>query len=205
MRQTSWAGEPLDLKAPRPCRVYLIYGTDPRGGATEAVLLYVGETARKQAQRIEEHRLRQPWGHLITGYALVDEVYPNKAAALLAEEREIKARRPIFNFEHNQRNPDRLWWGPAAPAGRPSDDPTEPRGESRSVQWTSWAWRHRRELAWAALWLAAFGGVLAAAMGRAELAGQDRVIGSAVTATVLWWMAYSGLRRRSRKRRKRRR
>lgn len=203
MSQTTWAGEPLDLQAARPCRVYLIYGTDPRDQSPEPVLLYVGETARKPAQRIEEHRLRQPWGHLITGYALVDEVYPTKADALLAEEREIKARLPIFNWEHNQRNPARLWWGPAAPAGRTPADLAEPRRELRTVPWASWVRRNRRVLAWSALWLAAFAGGLVATMDRAEMSGQDRVIGSAVTASVLWWMVYSGLRRRKRRKRRR--
>lgn len=92
----------------RDCRVYEFEVLDPNTNYQTKTVGYIGETAREPLARLLEHVYAQPWSDTITLWRVLDEVYPNKPAVLAAEKAEIRARRPLFNYEENLDNPRRI-------------------------------------------------------------------------------------------------
>lgn len=116
------------------CRLYWVYVLDPRDGFQSVTLGYIGETSRSDLSdpygprhpliRFQEHAglLKppgQPWSDTLpeldpvlamrTGlFRVSEEVYPDKAAAYVAEEAAVRHYRPLYNHEYNQGNPGRI-------------------------------------------------------------------------------------------------
>lgn len=116
------------------CRLYWVYVLDPRDGFQSVTLGYIGETSRADLSdpygprhpliRFQEHAgiLKppgQPWSDTIPEldpvlamrrglFVVGDEVYPDKAAAYVAEQAAIRWHRPLYNDEYNRNNPDRI-------------------------------------------------------------------------------------------------
>ena len=65
-------------------------------------LLYVGIT-NHYARRCEQHADEKAWWVLVDPGRSTTQEYPNRAAALLAEEAVIRSERPVFNIAHNGR------------------------------------------------------------------------------------------------------
>ncbi len=134
-------------RAPIPCRLYWIYGPDPRSADPTWVLLYVGETVdtptRGPRVRFAEHVQDQPWGDTLpvtdptrairAGVLRVSHtVYPHKEAVWAAERAAIRAGRPLYNYTHNETNPDRITIH-AARAARAARDQA-----NRVPRWRRW-------------------------------------------------------------------
>lgn len=92
----------------RECRLYRIYGWDPRTNYTTKTLIYIGETVQEAIDRILQHFARQPWADTITGYEVDDQVYCGKDAVVAAEKLAVETERPLYNDEWNRGNPDRI-------------------------------------------------------------------------------------------------
>ncbi len=162
------------------CHLYWIYVWDPRTNFTTLTLGYVGESNDPLA-RFYEHLDEQPWSDTIpdtnpdealaSGILVVsDEVYPDKLAAWLAEEAAVLRDRPLYNYEYNLSNPDRI---PvyAARAARAERDAAngiplkqswaarfEQRRRGRDAAVPAWkrlvlSPAARRRAGWSALWL----------------------------------------------------
>jgi hypothetical protein len=92
----------------RDCRVYVFEGWDPHTNYATKTVIYVGETGREPFERLMEHVYGKPWADTITGWRVLDEVYPDKTAVLVAEDATIKDLAPLYNYEGNLDNPRRV-------------------------------------------------------------------------------------------------
>lgn len=93
----------------RDCALYRIYVLDPRTNYTTVCLGYIGETAREPFVRFLEHLYEQPFGDTIVGFPQVDpRVFAGKDEVLEAERLAVEAERPLYNYEWNLDNPDRI-------------------------------------------------------------------------------------------------
>lgn len=92
----------------RDCKLYRFYGWDPRTGYTTKTLIYIGETVRMPFDRLMEHVARQPWADTITGWEVVDAVFAGKDAVVAAEQKAVERDMPLYNWEWNSGNPDRI-------------------------------------------------------------------------------------------------
>lgn len=152
----------------RECALYYVDVLDPRTNYTTVCLGYIGETAREPFIRFMEHLYEQPFGDTIVGKPRVDpRVFAGKSAVLVAERDAVERLRPLYNYEWNLANPDRIpipvarrqregrdrargvvspVWG-SAPRGR-----VRPRRE-RAPSRRRWSRRQKRVAMLAALWL----------------------------------------------------
>ncbi|HLL69040.1 MAG TPA: hypothetical protein VK453_25495 [Micromonosporaceae bacterium] len=178
----------------RDCHLYRFYVRDPRTNYQTKTLGYIGETVRAPFARLMEHIKAQPWADTIVGWEVDDAVYAGKDAVLEAERAAVEAERPLYNYEWNLDNPERveIWkakeqraardaaagkqtWQPGerdrayrAPAPRSAParrPPREPRREVLRPPTLPPRWRRRRNEA--AAWTAAW----------------------LVLAGTLWWLA----------------
>lgn len=94
----------VDLDAPRECHLYEFEVRDPHDGYRTTTSGYVGESARQPLERLLEHVYEQPWADTIVGWRII-ATYPCKRDVLAAEAAAIRDRGPLFNWEHNRRNP----------------------------------------------------------------------------------------------------
>lgn len=94
----------------RDCALYYIDALDPTTNYTTVRRnAYIGETGREPFIRFMENLYEQPFGDTIVGMPRVDpRVFPSKRAVWAAEEEAIKRLRPLYNYEHNLDNPERI-------------------------------------------------------------------------------------------------
>ncbi|MER7166738.1 hypothetical protein ABT336_11840 [Micromonospora sp. NPDC000207] len=172
----------------------VVYGipTLPVDRATGAVIPgqppivgYIGKSVQTVWQRQQQHRDSQPFSDLICGGSWpIEEGYWTPAVLAAREEWWIrhgavlvagqKPQRPVYNYEHNTGNPDRIevWravehrqrrepgWMPPAKDGTPRTPAAAPGPVAR--WWADrqrnvarWWVKHRARIAaWTALWLA---------------------------------------------------
>lgn len=106
------AGQPRFKVPPtdqRDCSLYFIDVLDPRTNYTTVTLGYIGETARAPFTRFIEHLYDQPFGDTIVGKPRLDpRVFPGKEAVYVAEQAAVEQLRPLYNYEFNLGNPDRI-------------------------------------------------------------------------------------------------
>jgi hypothetical protein len=208
----------IPLDAPGDCRVYVFEGWDPHSGYTAKTVVYVGETGRLPFERLLEHVYDQPWSDTITSWRVLDEVYPDKASVLRAEDAAIKALCPLYNYEGNLGNPARIpipearrqratrdaargaqpWTAPAGPTG----DVERARPQRSSL---SPVWRRRRNVflirgtAWlvlaVAVWVVC---VRFLHLSPFRSAGPSACLsGAAMVWTAPYWRRHRGLSRRT--------
>lgn len=79
---------------PKPTTVYRFYDIDSR-------LLYVGLTSTAQSRWHHHERNKTWWPHV---WSIDTAHFPTRESALQAEERAIRAERPIFNIQYNEEN-----------------------------------------------------------------------------------------------------
>lgn len=111
----------------RDCHLYRFWVRHPLTG--RRVLGYIGETVRLPFQRLMEHVYDQPWADTIAGWEVEDVTYCGKAEVLAAEAAAIRAERPLYNVEHNLRNPLRITPPDAIRQRRARD------AEKRAARW----------------------------------------------------------------------
>lgn len=93
----------------RDCALYRIYVLDPRTNYRTVCLGYIGETAREPFVRFLEHLYERPFGDTIVGFPQVDpRVFAGKDEVLEAERLAVEAERPLYNYEWNLENPERI-------------------------------------------------------------------------------------------------
>ena len=90
----------------RECALYRFWVRHPVTG--KRVLGYIGETVRMPLVRLLEHVNEQPWSDTILAWEVDPGVYRGKPAVLAAEKAAIESERPLYNYEHNLGNPDRV-------------------------------------------------------------------------------------------------
>ncbi|HEU5110595.1 MAG TPA: hypothetical protein VFT95_18805 [Micromonosporaceae bacterium] len=194
------AGRPYLTTAHRPCSLYRIYVLDPRTNYKTITLGYVGETARMPFTRFIEHLYEQPWGDTIVGHPEVDpRRFAGKDAVLAAEKAAVEAERPLYNYEFNLNNPDRIPipeairqrrqreaargnpnWQPGGKASGADTPAVKPAAApSRLARW--WARRRWWVVGLATVWLVLFVGGIGLA--RRVLEGMNAVYGGAGLAT----------------------
>ncbi|MFJ1539267.1 hypothetical protein ACIODS_12060 [Micromonospora chalcea] len=186
------------------------------------VVGYVGQSVQTVKQREDQHRPTQPFGDVICGGSWVIEEGLWTQAELDARERHyIKhgvvlipgqaAQRPVYNYEHNLDNPDRIevWRArehrlAREPGWQPGVVPVQ-RGRGRPVARRGWRWTRRRvqAVALAVVWLTLF----AAAWwsGWDVWHGWDGPRNAAISATGAMGAGWGAWRRARPKRRRRRR
>jgi hypothetical protein len=111
----------------RECRLYRFTVWNPHDGYRTKAKGYIGETWRLPLARVVEHVRDQPWADTICGFEVDDRVWPSKDSVLAAEEAAVLAELPIYNYEYNLANPDRVpipeavrqRWARDDAAGRP--------------------------------------------------------------------------------------
>ncbi len=215
----------------RDCRLYRIYGLDPRTGYKTTTLIYIGETGREPFVRFVEHLYEQPFGDTIVGLPQVDpRVFGSKAQVWAAERAAIEAERPLYNYEWNLNNPRRIpipvareqRWARDRAAGRPQWQPGERTQQTGGRVSMSQSWRHARARwsrqrirratrlsRWAlaaAVWLVAFGLVtwrirVGAAAAHHPVPLRDAAIGGAAVPTAVYLLVASQWPRKRRRRR----
>lgn len=220
------------------CRLYWIYVWDPRTNYTTITLGYIGETSRGDPLvRFGEHvgdgtanEPGQPWADTIPerdpqlalakGYFMVSEqVFPNKEAAWAAEEATTVKYRPLYPYEYNQNNPDRITI-PDARAARAERD--ERNGVPLEQRWATlfaeyqrrrgaevdagrgrlftldprrWSAAWRRRSGWSAGWAGPTVGLWGLAARYAPIVSTLRLGGLAaalVALALLWWTRRRG-------------
>ena len=173
--------EQLSQADRRECALYRFWVRHPVTG--DRVLGYIGETARMPFQRLMEHIYSQPWADTIVCWEVDPATYVGKAAVLAAEEAAIRAEMPLYNYEFNLENPNRVevWravkqrqarepgWVPPPKGGRvPRQRRTSVPPRRRVSRSRLARWRDRRRwwafglavLQLALLWLAFFAAAL---------------------------------------------
>ena len=90
----------------RDCHLYRFWVRHPL--TRVRVLGYVGETVRLPFERLMEHIYSQPWADTIIAWEVDDVVYPGKAAVLEAEKFAVETEFPLYNYEWNLANPNRV-------------------------------------------------------------------------------------------------
>lgn len=150
----------------RDCALYRFWVRHPVTGLR--VLGYIGETARLPFQRLMEHVYDQPWSDTIIGWEVDPITYTGKPAVLAAEKAAIERERPLYNYEFNLSNPNRIeiWrarqqrqarepgWQPPVKGTRvPRPRPT-PAATSVAGGWV-WEWTPQRVTValWSVAWL----------------------------------------------------
>lgn len=198
VRQYVRVVEPTDR---RECRLYRFWVRDLRRGSSEPVLGYVGETARLPFVRLMEHIYEQPWAGDIVAWEVDERVFAGKAEVLEAERYAIETERPLYNVEHNGRNPRRV--DTSSMRGQPRPVPYRrrsrqvwPRGRGR--RWPRW---RVRAAAYGCLWLAVAAPLGVWSVAASGLAVSDGAWLGACAGT----LAVGGLVRARRPRRRRRR
>ncbi len=208
-----WRGLSTPVGGPlRDCALYRFWVRHPTTGAR--VLGYIGETAQMPFERLMQHIQTQPWADTILGWEVDDAVYAGKDAVLAAERAAVEAERPLFNYEWNLANPDRveIWRAkeqraerdrargvrpavrvnpvrPATPARR---SPAEVVLTSRWTWWTA-AYLSTVAVSW---WLLAKADVVVPQVvlsGRWHL-GLALALPAAVVLAGWWWWATTGRR-----------
>lgn len=204
------------LTEPRECKLYEFEGWDPHANYATKTVVYVGETGRMPFLRLLEHVYAQPWSDTITGWRVLDEVYPDKAAVLRAEKAHVESVQPLYNVEWNIANPRRILPEEArrqaaerGKSGRPRPHLTHEVaaagagvvrsmsvGRKRAPLLSARSRRRlRRAAGVAVLWLA-----LASAawwlIGSAHLAGRIRLADAALTSTAVLLGYWSRARRK---------
>ncbi|MCW6003836.1 hypothetical protein K1W54_04465 [Micromonospora sp. CPCC 205371] len=101
-RELAKTSDPNDL---RPCNIYLIIGRDPWVGVAgrlgALIVLYVGETWRTPAQRLEEHLAEQWWARDVAAIVAFPTQARNKAQAWEIERQLIRLFETPYNKEFN--------------------------------------------------------------------------------------------------------
>lgn len=93
----------------RPRYVYAYDVLDIRHEHTEVRVGYVGKTSSRLCYRDAQHRASKPWA-----WAIVGEIRPvwsgdcGRIALWFREVYYIHRMKPLFNYEHNTANPDRV-------------------------------------------------------------------------------------------------
>jgi hypothetical protein len=201
----------------RDCALYRIYVLDPRTNYTTTCLGYIGETAREPFIRFMEHLYDQPFGDTIVGKPQVDpRAFAGKGAVLTAERAAVEAERPLYNYEWNQGNPDRIpipvarrqreerdrARGVPSPTWGPSCRPSAASGRQRGGRPRSYRWLRSRPALLAYLWLVLAVGLWLTAGHRAHgLAGAKFGAVGASLLFVAGWVVTPRRRRRRRRRR----
>jgi hypothetical protein len=103
-----------------PHRLYFVIAFDPRTVVPTLTLVYIGITSRwNPVRRFEEHVEQQPWADTIPLhdpvlvvaarlFILAPDTYCCELHAREAERDAILANRPLYNYEHNLGNPERI-------------------------------------------------------------------------------------------------
>jgi hypothetical protein len=116
--------------------------------------LYIGKT-NEPWRRHSQHMDKQPWAHLIGGYDIDPQTFPDDAAVLRAERGAIHAELPLANDVHNRANRHRLTFTgptPSRPDARSGRAPTVRRPAARKP--VTWSRRQQRLAGLAVVWLA---------------------------------------------------
>jgi hypothetical protein len=94
----------------RDCALYYVDCLDPATNYTTVLRdAYIGETARDPFTRFMEHLYEQPFGDTIVGKPRVDpRVFGSKDEVWAAEREAVERLRPVYNYEYNLNNPDRI-------------------------------------------------------------------------------------------------
>jgi len=155
----------------RDCALYRFWVRHPVTGLR--VLGYIGETARLPFQRLMEHVYDQPWSDTIIGWEVDPVTYRGKAAVLAAEKAAVERERPLYNYEWNLGNPQRveIWrareqrqarepgWQPPVKGTRVPRQRRTTSAAAPTVTTPAWAWawewtpQRIKVAAWAAGWL----------------------------------------------------
>jgi hypothetical protein len=234
-----------DLRASRPRasgevrRRSVVYGiptlpVDKRTGqilpGMPPVVGYIGKSVQTVWQRQQQHRDSQPFSDTICGGSwVIEEGYWTDAELAAKEEWWIrngvalvprqKPQRPVYNYEHNTTNPDRIevWrarehrqarepgWEPSSP-GIPRQRASRPaRKQSRRAPvWLSRWWRRNRwpVVGWSLVW-----GLLVAGIWRVGAdvwQGWDEPRNAVVLGSLVWLLSWWAARPKRRRRRRRR-
>ena len=215
-------GRPYLSTPQRPCSLYRIMVLDPRTNYTTITLGYIGETGRMPFTRFIEHLYEQPFGDTIVGHPQVDlRVFAGKDAVVAAEEAAVKAERPLYNYEFNLDNPDRITIPQAieqrrrreAAKGNPNWQPNQ-KGDRQPVTGAAtapavaqspshlarwWARRRWPVIGWGALWVTLAALICALiARGPAAGVGDGSWVGAGAALTVVGLLMPKARRRRSR-------
>jgi hypothetical protein len=156
-------------QAMRECRLYRFYVSHPVTG--ERVLGYIGETWQMPFDRLMQHVRDQPWADTMLGWELDPVVYWGKAAVQEAERLATLRECPLYPYENNLSNPNRIeiwrakeqrWarddaagkrrWVPPTkePRRAPTQQPAPIRSKSITVWWTP---NRIKEGLWSASWI----------------------------------------------------
>jgi hypothetical protein len=200
----------------RDCALYYIWVLDPRTNFTTVCLGYVGETAREPFVRFLEHLYDQPFGDTIVGKPEVDpRRFAGKDEVWAAEKEAVERLRPLYNYEYNLDNPDRIPI-PEARRQREARDrakgvepPTWDRPVAEVSRRRSYGWLASRPAGLVYLWLALAAGGCWASVHWAALAVADGakvgVVGASFPFAVWWWRRLRRWFRRAGRRSRRRR
>lgn len=152
----------------RECSLYRFWVRHPLTG--QVVLGYIGETGRQPFERLLEHLATQPWFDTVVRWEVDERVFYGKAAVEAAEAAAIRAELPLYNYEYNLDNPQRIeiwrakeqrWardaqrgrraWAPAANSVAAA--PARPRGKP-AVKAKPWSSRRKHLTGVGVAWLA---------------------------------------------------